>query len=133
MTGRSGARGWTCGSLPPCSGLAPHHIPQSGFPMPISQATRTSTSHAALGGDFYDVVQPASFPDHVVRYRNRAWAERVGLEALTEAEWIAHLGRFEPLPGSFDRSEEHTSELQSLMRISYAVFCLKKKHRQQAT
>src|SRR3546814_10268850 len=35
-------------------------------------------------------------------------------------------------PGEFiwtggDRSEEHTSELQSLMRISYAVFCLKKK------
>src|SRR3546814_2111604 len=29
------------------------------------------------------------------------------------------------------RSEEHTSELQSLMRISYAVFCLKKKKRQQ--
>src|SRR3546814_9457431 len=30
---------------------------------------------------------------------------------------------------SDDRSEEHTSELQSLMRISYAVFCLKKKKR----
>src|SRR3546814_7989277 len=30
-------------------------------------------------------------------------------------------------PSTFDRSEEHTSELQSLMRISYAVFCLKKK------
>src|SRR3546814_3502949 len=29
--------------------------------------------------------------------------------------------------GGFARSEEHTSELQSLMRISYAVFCLKKK------
>src|SRR3546814_2228983 len=29
------------------------------------------------------------------------------------------------------RSEEHTSELQSLMRISYAVFCLKKQTRQQ--
>src|SRR3546814_8455177 len=29
------------------------------------------------------------------------------------------------------RSEEHTSELQSLMRISYAVFCLKKKHAHQ--
>src|SRR3546814_8210304 len=28
---------------------------------------------------------------------------------------------------NYDRSEEHTSELQSLMRISYAVFCLKKK------
>src|SRR3546814_1494710 len=31
------------------------------------------------------------------------------------------------------RSEEHTSELQSLMRISYAVFCLKKKNKEQAT
>src|SRR3546814_9928298 len=29
------------------------------------------------------------------------------------------------------RSEEHTSELQSLMRISYAVFCLKKKNKQK--
>src|SRR3546814_5165311 len=29
------------------------------------------------------------------------------------------------------RSEEHTSELQSLMRISYAVFCLNNKHKQQ--
>src|SRR3546814_2998398 len=29
------------------------------------------------------------------------------------------------------RSEEHTSELQSLMRISYAVFCLKKKNKEQ--
>src|SRR3546814_10376897 len=31
------------------------------------------------------------------------------------------------------RSEEHTSELQSLMRISYAVFCLKKKKKKQHT
>src|SRR3546814_21135744 len=31
------------------------------------------------------------------------------------------------------RSEEHTSELQSLMRISYAVFCLKKKNRSENT
>src|SRR3546814_4127465 len=33
--------------------------------------------------------------------------------------------------GQRQRSEEHTSELQSLMRISYAVFCLKKKKEQQ--
>src|SRR3546814_2479818 len=33
----------------------------------------------------------------------------------------------------FHRSEEHTSELQSLMRISYAVFCLKKKKNKQIT
>src|SRR3546814_9665757 len=35
-------------------------------------------------------------------------------------------------PWRADRSEEHTSELQSLMRISYAVFCLKKKKNQRA-
>src|SRR3546814_6003917 len=34
-------------------------------------------------------------------------------------------------PGCSPRSEEHTSELQSLMRISYAVFCLKKKTKQK--
>src|SRR3546814_9847093 len=33
----------------------------------------------------------------------------------------------QPINGFYYRSEEHTSELQSLMRISYAVFCLKKK------
>src|SRR3546814_3848818 len=38
--------------------------------------------------------------------------------------------RDEPFPGDKPRSEEHTSELQSLMRISYAVFCLKKKKTQ---
>src|SRR3546814_8098050 len=38
------------------------------------------------------------------------------------------LGRFAGAPEV--RSEEHTSELQSLMRNSYAVFCLKKKHKQ---
>src|SRR3546814_8065322 len=37
----------------------------------------------------------------------------------------------EPSPWLLLRSEEHTSELQSLMRISYAVFCLKKKNTQQ--
>src|SRR3546814_3622592 len=38
-----------------------------------------------------------------------------------------------PMSGGCTRSEEHTSELQSLMRISYAVFCLKKKKRAYKT
>src|SRR3546814_5256731 len=49
---------------------------------------------------------------------------RLGVNHMTAA-----LSRLS-LPSPFDyarRSEEHTSELQSLMRISYAVFCLKKK------
>src|SRR3546814_8211842 len=45
---------------------------------------------------------------------------------VTPGGWLAYLLAF--------RSEEHTSELQSLMRISYAVFCLKKnKHLKQTT
>ena len=34
-----------------------------------------------------------------IRYRNQRAAARVGLDTLTDAEWIAHFGRFEPLPG----------------------------------
>src|SRR3546814_4105324 len=45
---------------------------------------------------------------------------------------VAHAGEEGP-PGSvWERSEEHTSELQSLMRISYAVFCLKNNRQQTA-
>src|SRR3546814_7573722 len=45
---------------------------------------------------------------------------------LAEALCQAGLDRSRPTFFSWLRSEEHTSELQSLMRISYAVFCLKK-------
>src|SRR3546814_8384820 len=44
----------------------------------------------------------------------------------------SHHGRMN-LSAKRPRSEEHTSDLQSLMRISYAVFCLKKKKHQQHT
>src|SRR3546814_9181961 len=49
---------------------------------------------------------------------------------------VAALQRHQAHPGLLRilfRSEEHTSELQSLMRISYAVFCLKKKKKNQST
>src|SRR3546814_6910099 len=58
-------------------------------------------------------------------------AQRGLLDDLLNA--MGYLGRAESwvearrLPASEQRSEEHTSELQSLMRSSYAVFCLKKK------
>lgn len=69
--------------------------------MPASPAFQPSTSHAALGAGFFDVVAPARFPQHVLRYRNQRWAERVGLGELSEAEWLSHFGGFAPLPGSF--------------------------------
>src|SRR3546814_2737539 len=42
-------------------------------------------------------------------------------------QWLPRTG--DRYPHRFDESEEHTSELQSLMRTSYAVFCLKKKNK----
>ncbi|MER2536730.1 MAG: protein adenylyltransferase SelO [Rhizobiaceae bacterium] len=69
--------------------------------MPWSSPARPSTRHAALGPDFYDEVLPARFPKHVLRFRNQRWAERIGAGDLTDAEWIDHFGRFEPVPGSF--------------------------------
>src|SRR3546814_2425643 len=52
------------------------------------------------------------------------WYERrYGVQIDPDSEAIVTIGSKEGLA----RSEEHTSELQSLMRISYAVFCLKKK------
>ena len=69
--------------------------------MPPSPAYRPSARHAELGEGFFDVVAPARFPEHVMRHRDDRWAARVGLDALTDEEWAAHFGRFEPLPGSF--------------------------------
>src|SRR3546814_5223444 len=70
-----------------------------------------------------------SSPAVAEHFGNLAGAER------PSAGWLRHLQRAGTLgkePTSSHgvplvRSEEHTSELQSLMRISYAVFCLKKK------
>src|SRR3546814_2123280 len=56
-----------------------------------------------------------------------AWGAVSGTTNTTaaSARWFDSGGAANATPG---RSEEHTSELQSLMRISYAVFCLKKKN-----
>src|SRR3546814_3129193 len=54
------------------------------------------------------------------RYRLAGTASR----ELTGLDWTGH---------SVQRSEEHTSELQSLMRISYAVFCLTNKNTEKTT
>src|SRR3546814_6558487 len=55
---------------------------------------------------------------------------RVQAQQAQAHGWPGIGGQRSPAHGDRPRSEEHTSELQSLMRISYAVFCLKKKKRQ---
>ncbi len=68
--------------------------------MPISAAYEPAPAHAALGDQFFDVVDPAAFPLHHLRYRNQRWARRIGLDTLTDDEWVNHFGRFGPLPGN---------------------------------
>src|SRR3546814_1165084 len=57
----------------------------------------------------------------------RSGPERIYSSLVLLDGWRQHLRNSGRSDGT--RSEEHTSELQSLMRISYAVFCLKKKKR----
>src|SRR3546814_6768180 len=79
---------------------------------------------------------------HALAHRESQLAGRQGLRAfhievvLVEAVLVGHFDRVPetlrrhqcgPRTLPLDRSEEHTSELQSLMRSSYAVFCLNKK------
>src|SRR3546814_1656165 len=73
---------------------------------------------AACFGTPAHIVEPCGFPF------SDAALKRAGMDYAVRANVRRH-----PDWGAFERSEEHTSELQSLMRISYAVFCLKKKKR----
>lgn len=67
--------------------------------MPTSCAYHPEPRFFDLGEDYGDAVRAAVFPQTVLRVRNDRAAASVGLETLTDAEWIAHFGRFEPLPG----------------------------------
>ena len=69
--------------------------------MPVDpHAYQPDTALLSLGEPFYDPVAPADFPQAILRYRNDRAAAQVGLDALDDAEWIAHLARFAPLPGT---------------------------------
>jgi uncharacterized protein YdiU (UPF0061 family) len=69
------------------------------MPLPPTPAPyRPDPAILALGGDFYDPVEAADFPQTVLRFRNRRWDGAVGLGALSDADWLRHFGRFEPLP-----------------------------------
>src|SRR3546814_8711406 len=54
-------------------------------------------------------------------------------DTIKGSDWLGDQDAIQYMTREAIRSEEHTSELQSLMRISYAVFCLKKKKMTQTT
>ncbi|GAA4777297.1 YdiU family protein [Stakelama sediminis] len=53
-----------------------------------------------LGDPFYDMVRAADFPETRLRFRNDRAAAQVGLDGLSDREWVDHFGRFKPLSGS---------------------------------
>ncbi len=66
------------------------------------QPTRYRPANAILelGDGFYDAVAPADFPETILRFRNDRAAASIGLEQFSDADWLKHFGRFEPLPDS---------------------------------
>src|SRR3546814_2556276 len=86
--------------------------------------------------DRYKLGMDRFFAEHdpAARTRLRIRLAHHMFDAIKRGDWHADAAtraEIETLAGapSSVRSEEHTSELQSLMRISYAVFCLKKKNK----
>jgi uncharacterized protein YdiU (UPF0061 family) len=64
------------------------------------QAYRPATALLTLGEGFFDPVAPAGFPETRLRFRNQRAAAEIGVDPLTDEEWIRHFGRFDPLPGT---------------------------------
>lgn len=48
-----------------------------------------------------DPVEAAHFPQHIVRFRNERWDKGVGLDSLSEDQWVKHFSYFQPLPDNF--------------------------------
>lgn len=67
---------------------------------PQAAPYRAETPIASLAPWLADPVRAADFPGHTLRFRNQRWAPAVGLADLTDAEWVRHFGRFDPLPGN---------------------------------
>src|SRR3546814_9891864 len=97
----------------------------------FSAISRPVFDRPSVRSDLDPAPMPELFPCDLIVVR-RAEAADVVVDvfaALGERDdMVGHGGCGHPAFGLAHRSEEHTSELQSLMRISYAVFCLKKNN-----
>src|SRR3546814_7403152 len=101
---------------------------------PRSTRTDTLFPYTTL---FRSILARLEDDEHVGRVRRHRVGRQLGGARLGVDELHLRLLGHHPLDRHLHRlalrSEEHTSELQSLMRISYAVFCLKKKKKYKIT
>lgn len=70
---------------------------------PQASPYRSDVPIADLAPWLGDPVDPAPFPQTVLRFRNHRWDGAVGLDSLSDQDWVRHFGRFEPLPGNLPR------------------------------
>src|SRR3546814_5623997 len=99
---------------------------------------RVPTSDVSVVDLTVELEKPATYAEICAEMKYQAEGPMKGIIGYTEDKVVATDFRGDPRTSIFDaeagialdstRSEEHTSELQSLMRISYAVLCLKKKN-----
>src|SRR3546814_9520712 len=98
---------------------------------PYTTRFRSIVSTTTVGGIPLTALLPEGKIEALVQRTMKGGAEVLGLlKTLSayQAPAAATIEMVEAVLLDRGRSEEHTSELQSLMRISYAVFCLKKKN-----
>lgn len=67
---------------------------------PQAPSCRADPAILKLGDAFYDTVEAADFPQTILRFRNDRAAAEIGLEGLSDEQWLAHFGRFQPLRGN---------------------------------
>src|SRR3546814_4490822 len=107
--------------------------PRSTRTDPLFPYTTLFRSHGFFGSGCPDVAVDIGFgPDRLDKVHEFMRAEGVGIDdpaPFGVDAGRAILARPDAVAPVIERSEEHTSELQSLMRISYAVLCLKKESR----
>src|SRR3546814_4343061 len=99
-------------------------VPSFELPLSSDCGGRGALHHAAATAIGEIDGEPDEVPDQEADDCRRRQA-RQQIETPKHRRGADDIGR-RAAKEPFDRSEEHTSELQSLMRISYAVFCLKK-------
>src|SRR3546814_4586174 len=97
------------------------------FPDPLDRTVRTITATCTRVSRESIIIEQPNTRDSFRRLSIRERATLQGFPITFQFYGASHGQKLRMVGNA--RSEEHTSELQSLMRISYAVFCLKQKHK----
>jgi len=80
--------------------VSPNYHPDTPYRQLPDRSVLVDKDDESKGAPFFDPVEVANFPETILRFRNSRHDASVGLDGLTETEWLSHFGRFKPLPGN---------------------------------